>query len=329
MRILLSAILLGATLSQLTAQIKVISSASIFADMAKEIGGDKIVSESIVPVGSDPHTYEPTPSDVGLIRSADLILVNGLTFEEWINSLIDNSGTTAPKVTITAGIDAIQSDKYANAYDPHAWMDARHGLQYVDNILAALIKVDPSNTAYYQARHQRYRKEIRDLDKYISDAIQTIPADRRVLITSHDAFAYYGQRYGLELNAIMGISTEAEARTSDIVRVSKAIKTTGIPAIFVESTINPKLIEQIAKDSDIVVGGELYADSIGKKGSEGDSYTKMLRHNTDVIVQALSRERVSPTTGEDGSTSSMSNVYLLVLGLLLLLLIGGVILLRR
>lgn len=311
------------------AQIRVVSSASIFQDMAKRIGGEHITSETIVPIGSDPHTYEPTPSDVTMVQKADLILVNGLTFEEWINALIDNSGTTAPTKTITEGIEPIQSEKYTNAYDPHAWMDASNGLIYIKNILDALMKVDNEHADYYKANYDSYRKELEDLDNYIVQQIERIPVAQRVLITSHDAFAYFGKRYGLSLNAIMGISTQAEARSSDIIRVTKAIRDNQVPAIFVESTINPKLILQVAADNDVVVGGELYADSVGKKGSAGDSYLKMLRHNTDVITAALSRPMVQRSANSNEEPSGNGNLYLGVLGLLLVGLVIAFIVLRR
>lgn len=305
----------------------VVSSASIFQDMASRIGGDRILSKTIVPIGSDPHTYEPTPSDVAKIQSADLLLVNGLTFEEWINNLIANSGTVAPTVRITEGIDAIASDKYDNAYDPHAWMNVAHGLIYIANIKDALIAIDAPNAAHYQANHDVYRQELIALDHYIETAIQTIPANQRVLITSHDAFAYYGRRYGLTLNAIMGISTEAEARGSDIIRVSNAIKSSGVPAIFIESTINPKLINQVAADNGVSIGGELFADSIGEKGGPGDSYIKMLRHNTDVIVAALSKAAPAPQHGTDQSQGG-SMAYLLILGVVIVALLLAIVKLR-
>jgi ABC-type Zn uptake system ZnuABC Zn-binding protein ZnuA len=267
----------------------VVSSASIFQDMTRIIGGNLVDAKTIVPIGSDPHLYDPTPRDARLVQNADLIFINGLTFEGWIEDLVANSGTSAKMVRITEGAAAITSEKYKNAADPHVWMDASNGLIYIQNIRDALINLDPENASVYEQNHDNYAQKIKDLDRYIENEIQKIPEKQRVLITSHDAFAYYGKRYGLTLNAIMGISTEAEAQTSDIIRVSKAIKESKVPAIFVESTINPKLLKQIAEDNDVQIGGELYADSLGPEGSEGDTYLKMLRHNTDVIVKALSQ----------------------------------------
>lgn len=298
-------------------KIRIVTSASIFHDMAINIGGDKVECFSIVPIGGDPHLYEPKPSDAQLVKSADIILVNGLTFEGWITQLIENSGTNAKTYTITEGVDVIKSDTYENAADPHAWMDASNGLVYIRNIKDALIEKDPSNQAYYSSNYEIYKKQIADLDKYIRSSIATIPENKRVLVTSHDAFAYYGKRYGLELNALKGISTEAEIQMSDMVRVKNRINDSGVPAIFVESTIDPKIIKQIAKDNNIEVGGELFADSLGEEDSEAPTYTAMLKHNTDVIVNALSRE-VFAHTKSDHANSSNDFLIFILLGIVML-----------
>ena len=297
---------------------KIVASASIFEDIANHIGGDKIEIASIVPIGGDPHVYEPTPSDAMLVASADLILINGLTFEGWINELIENSGTSAGVVLITEGIDPIASPRYKNAYDPHAWMDAKNGEMYASNIARALIKLDPDNKAHYEVNLESYISRLQELDAYIFDAIKTIPEKHRILITSHDAFAYYGKRYGIKLSAIMGISTDAEAQTSDIIRVSKTIKESGIPAIFIESTINPKLLQQLAKDNKVSIGGELFSDSIGDESTEAHGYIEMLKHNTDVITKALSQNILTETKIDEDNTTHNWILYL-SMGLLMVL----------
>lgn len=302
-------------------QIQVLASASMFADMAANIGGDKVTVGSIVPIGGDPHLYDPSPSDAQKVVDADLILVNGLTFEGWIQKLIKNSGTKADVKTITEGIAAIGSEDYANAFDPHAWMAADNGLIYIENIRDALQKLAPEHTAYFQSNYEAYKAEIEATHLYIKEKISRIPEAQRVLITSHDAFAYFGKTYGMELNAIKGISTEEQTQTSDIMRVSQVIRTSKVPAIFIESTINPKMIQQIAKDNGVKVGGELYADSLGPEGSEGDTYIKMLRHNTDVIFKALSEETNSATKIDNDKKGLSVGVYV-ILGLVMLGMLG-------
>lgn len=271
-------------------RLKVVASASMIADITAAIAGDLVDIDMIVPIGGDPHIYEPTPSDVRLVHDADLVLINGLTFEGWITELIENSGTEAPTVVVTDGINVLTSQTYENSADPHAWMDANNGLIYAKNIATAIISIDPANAQIYQENLKRYQEELKRLDQYIQGKISSIPPAKRVLVTSHDAFQYFGRRYGIRLEAIMGVSTDAEAQTSDIRRVAQTIKESGIPAIFVESTINPKLIKQLAQDSGIKVGGQLYADSLGDEDSPAATYIQMLRHNVDTIVDALTSE---------------------------------------
>ena len=312
-------IVLGCSLINIVSaqsKLKVVASASMFYDMTDQIAGDLIELTSIVPIGSDPHLYEPIPKDVQTIAEADLVFVNGLTFEGWINELIENSGTNAKVVRITEGIDAIGSESYEDSYDPHAWMSAKNGLTYIKNITNALVKADPINAEQILANSEAYQKKISNLDIYIRTAIEEIPREQRVLITSHDAFQYYGDEYGLVLEAIMGISTESEAQTSDLIRVTEAIKKYDVPAIFIESTINPAMMKQVAADNNVHIGGELFADSLGDPEGEAGTYFKMLKHNTDVIVAGLRKRKAQePTVKEEGESSFLS--YALIGALLL------------
>lgn len=300
---------------------KVVATASMIADMVENIGGNLIDVETIVPIGGDPHLHDPTPRDARLVAGADLVLKNGLTFEGWLNELIDNSGTKADIVTVTKGVDHIASSTYKNSADPHAWMDAENGLIYIENIKDALVKLDPNHQEEFEFNYNIYRQQMLELDEYIKKEIQKIPTKQRILITSHDAFEYYGKKYGLRLEAVLGTSTDAEAQTSDITRLNKVIQESKVPAVFVESTINPKMLEQIAKDNGVKIGGKLYADSIGKKGSKASTYLNMLKYNTDVIVNALS-EKMNDGNEEELTEKSGSN-NLILFGIMGLLLFGG------
>jgi len=304
----------------------VVATASMMADMATNISGGLVEVKCIVPIGGDPHLHEPTPRDAQLVNKADLIIKNGLTFEGWLNELIENSGTKAKTIRVTEGINPIQSEQYKNSADPHAWMDASLGLKYIENIKNALSELDPENADVFEFNYGVYKKQLADLDQYIKTEIQKIPAKKRVLITSHDAFQYYGRAYGIQLEAILGTSTDAQAQTSDIIRLNKVIRTNNVPALFVESTVNPKLLKQLAKDNDIKIGGQLYADSIGDKDSPAPTYLDMLKHNTDVIVAALTRESNTEnksTPVEDGTSSWW------LWGIIAALLIGGFVLMLR
>ena len=313
-------LLLSAAIPARGEVLEVVASASIFADMAREIGGDAVRVRSIVPIGGDPHLHEPTPADAILVNEADLILRNALTFEGWLNELIENSGTAAEVVTITEGVRPIESLEYENATDPHAWMDASLGLIYLRNIKNALVRLDPDNRAMYETNYEVYRRQIRELDDYIKGAIRQIPENNRVLITSHDAFQYYGRRYGLALEAVLGVSTDAEVQTSDVARLTRVLRERGVPALFIESTINPKLLQQLAADAGVCIGGQLYADSLGDAESPAPTYYDMLKHNTDALVEALTNtsgtcDEVVPTV--DRWTN------LILYGVLALLLVGG------
>ncbi len=277
----------------------VLATASMFSDMAANIGGDLISTATIVPIGGDPHIYEPTPGDVRLLLKADLILQNGLTFEGWINDLIRNSGTKAPAVTITEGITPIVSEKHQNATDPHAWMEPINGKIYALNIKEALVKLLPGNKDQITAQYETYVKQLDDLHLYIRENISKIDTHKRILITSHDSFHYYGRRYGVRLESVLGTSTDADVRTSDLMRLNKVIQENKIPVVFIESTINPKLLNQVASDNKISIGGKLYSDSLGDKDSPAGTYIQMIRYNTDIIVKGLTSRK-----GDESEASS-------------------------
>lgn len=276
---------------------KLVATASMISDIAQNIVGDKFEVTTIVPIGKDPHTYEPTPGDATMVAYADVIFKNDLTFEGWLLKLITNSGTKANVVKVTEGVDVIESLTYANSADPHAWMNASNGIIYAENIKNAMVEYDVENKDFYEKNFEAYRKKLQDLDQYIQNQIKTIPEQQRILITSHDAFQYYGRKYGIRLESILGTSTDAQAQTSDYTKVDKVIRESGVPAVFIESTVNPKMLQQLASSNDITIGGSLFSDSIGNKDSDAPSYLAMLKYNTDVIVKALSRE-VQPIVAE-------------------------------
>ncbi|MBR9923189.1 MAG: zinc ABC transporter solute-binding protein [Bacteroidetes bacterium] len=298
--------------------LNVVATASIFADMAQNIAGDAPLRiSSIVPIGGDPHIYEPTPRDARLAAEADLILMNGLTFEGWLKELIQNSGTSATVKLITEGVTPIESTRYENATDPHAWMDAAYGLIYIKNIKDALVTLDPDNAEMFEFNYQVYKQQLEEIHQSIQKQINSIPEKQRVLITSHDAFRYYGNRYGLQLESVLGVSTDAEVQTSDIMRLNKIIQENKVPAVFIETTVNPKLLKQLATDNKVAIGGSLYSDSIGGKDSPAPSYLDMLIYNTNVITEALGKA----VDSSDTSTAEKSGIpiWIYILGGILLL----------
>lgn len=300
----------------------VLGTASMISDMAGNIFGDKADVQMIVPLGGDPHLFEPTPNAAKMVNEANLILMNGLTFEGWLTELVENSGTKAETVRVTEGLKPITSEVYTNAADPHAWMDITNAILYAENITKAAKKLIPNEAAYFDDNFKKYKAELEATDAYIIEKIKSIPEKQRVLITSHDAFQYYGKKYGIQLKSSMGTSTDADVQTSDMIALQKVITETGVPAIFVESTINPKLIEQLTKDNGIVIGGELFADSLGDEESGADTYIKMMKRNTDVITEALSKEKmeVAKKTADEGGMFDMMTWG--IIGLIIVLLLG-------
>ncbi|WP_367392455.1 zinc ABC transporter substrate-binding protein [Lewinella sp. LCG006] len=298
----------------------VVASASMFADMAEVIGGNLIDVKMIVPVGGDPHIYEPTPSDVQLVTQADLVLRNGLTFEGWIDELVVNSGFTGQITTITKGINVIESDLHENSSDPHAWMSARNGLIYIQNIRDALVTLAPEYEAEFNFNYQIYRQQLEDLDQEIEEILSAIPRHKRILITSHDAFRYFGRRYGVQVEAVLGTSTDADVQTSDIRRLTRVLQESEVPALFIESTINPKLLKVLAKDNNVIIGGSLYADSLGEKDGPAGTYLDMLRHNAHTIAEGLSLDKQTLNHQEEEENTTQN--YLLF-GFILLIMAGS------
>lgn len=298
----------------------VVASASMFADMSEVIGGNLVEVKMIVPIGGDPHIYEPTPADAQLVARADLVLRNGLTFEGWIDELVENSGFNGTISTITEGVDEIASEDYENAADPHAWMSALNGLTYIRNIRDALVTLAPEYTEEFNFNYQIYRQQLEDLDREIEGTLSAIPRHKRILITSHDAFRYFGQRYGVRVEAVLGTSTDADVQTSDIRRLNRVIEESEVPAVFIESTINPKLLQVLAKDNQVVIGGSLYADSLGDPDSPGGTYLGMLKHNAQTIAEGLSRDRSQIEHAEEEETPIQQYT---LFGIILLLMVGS------
>jgi ABC-type Zn uptake system ZnuABC Zn-binding protein ZnuA len=259
----------------------------MIADIAKQIVGEKILVQTLLPIGSDPHLHEATPRDAHKVFKANLLLMNGLTLEGWLGELIKNSGTKAKIATVTEGVSVLASPEYQNSQDPHAWMTARNGIIYAQNIAAAVMVLDSANKNIYEKNLITYVKQLQNLDTYIRQRIAEVPENQRVLITSHDAFQYFGQEYGFKLESILGTSTDADAQTSDIRRIGETIRNAGVKAIFVESTINPKMLQQISQDCGVKIGGNLFADSLGDEKSNANTYLDMLKKNIDVIVEGL------------------------------------------
>ncbi|HAY34421.1 MAG TPA: zinc ABC transporter substrate-binding protein [Ignavibacteria bacterium] len=268
-------------------KITAVSSINIISDIVKNIGGDKVESFSICGVGVDPHTYHAKPSDPRLISKSNIVFINGFNLEHWIEEMISSAGSEVKKVTVSEGITPITDEKGFGDPDPHAWFDVKYAKIYAENIAKGLSEADPKNADYYNENLKKYLTELDNLDNWIKDEIQKIPEEQRILITSHDAFRYFGKAYGMEVKGLQGISTEAKVRTEDFKNIIDLIKSKKIKSVFVETSVNPKLLEQISQETGVVVGGTLFSDSIGNEGTPEGSYTGAVKFNVNTIVNSL------------------------------------------
>lgn len=278
---------------------RVVATTSFLADMAEVLAGDFCEIGSLLPLGSDPHTYDAVPGDARKLAEADLIIENGLNLEGWLSKLIDQAGGKAMRVKASDGVTPIMSSDYADSYDPHAWMDPLAGRIYIRNISQALKSLIPDAAEQIQANYRQYDSALLAVHREIEQLIAAIPPQHRLIATTHDAFRYFGERYGMEVISVLGTTTDAEVRTSDLQALIRTIETYQLPAIFVETTINPKLMQQVATDARIGIGGSLYADSMGPKGSGADTYLHMLLHTAQTLYTGLSGSTTTTKRNND------------------------------
>ena len=266
-----------------------VATISILADFVRAVAGDRLEVVSIVHVGGDPHTYEPVPSDARRIADADLVVRNGLGLERWLDRLIATNAKTRV-VTATEGlVPLVQADgTYEGHPDPHLWMDPVLAVAYVRNIEAALAERYPEHSAEFEQNARRYAERLEALDRDIAHELSGIGEEHRKLVTTHDAFRYFGRRYGVEVVATLwGISTEREPSAREVRAIVDGIRKQGVRSVFVETTVNPALMLRIAEETGIHVGAPLYGDSVGPPGSGADTYVGMMRANASAVAEGL------------------------------------------
>lgn len=278
------------------AAVDVVASFSILGDITQRIGGDRIKVHTLVGPNADAHVYQPTPTDAKTLAKARLVVVNGLGFEGWINRLIKSSGYRGSVVTASSGIRTLARSESGDEHDhhdhagesnPHAWQDLSNAARYVDNIRNALIDIDPDGRSTYQANADQFSKEIGALDAEVRQTFKKIPMDRLKVVTTHDAFGYFGQAYGIAFIAPVGVNTDAEPSAADIGRIIKQIRREKIPAVFMESISDSRLLERIRQESGARIGGTLYSDALSKTDGPAATYLEMMRHNARTLVKAL------------------------------------------
>ena len=277
----------------------VVATFSILGDMVERIGGNHVAVTTLVGPDGDAHVYQPTTADARAVSQAQVLFENGLEFEGWLDRLVKASNFDGMRVVATNGIEPMpfeeseehhddeEHEHHHGTFDPHAWQSLRDAVGYVNNITTALAQNDPSNASTFYLNRAAYVSEIKALDEEIQSMVSTIPENRRVVITSHDALQYFGRDYGLTFLAPQGLSTESEASAKEVAGLIKQIREEGIKAVFVENIADSRLIEQIANETGANIGGKLYSDALSGSDGPASTYLKMLRHNSTTIVSAL------------------------------------------
>ena len=285
--------------------LEVTTSFSILGDLVGQVGGERVKVRTLVGADEDAHAFQPRPSDARNVGGAALVVVNGLGFDDWMVRLARSGGYKGEVVVASAGIDTLamttddhdhdhghdhgdEDDKAnAKAVDPHAWQDVGNVRRYVANIADALAKADPDGATAYRANAERYDGELKALDTEIRAAFAALPAARRKVVSSHDAFGYFGRAYGIRFLSPVGVSNNAEPTAQGVARLIRQLKAEKVPAVFIENVADSRLIERIRSESGAQIGGTLYSDALSKADGPAPSYVQMMRTNLDALRQAL------------------------------------------
>lgn len=284
------------------AKLNVVASFTIIGDLAEQVGGDRIALRTLVGPDGDAHVYEPRPSDAIAMAQADVVLVNGLQFEGFLTRLIEASGTSAPVVEVTKGIDVIRDPAgghyhyyggkavfHEAPFDPHAWQSVANGKIYALNIARAFCTADRDGCDTYNANAGAYLAKLTALEEEVRKAMDAIPPENRVVVVAHNAFRYFERAYGITFLSPQGTSTESEASAADVGAIVDEIKDRRAAAIFTENIADARLVQQIAKEAGLSVGGVLYSDALSRPDGPAPSYIDMMRHNTNTILKATAR----------------------------------------
>lgn len=282
--------------AQAAEPIKAVATFTVIADVVKQVGGDHVQVTSLVGPNGDPHAYEPTPADAQALKQADVVFMSGLHMEGWMDRLIKASGQARPPVILSEGIktremaedeDGHDDHDHEHGVDPHVWNNPLNVVVYTRNVVKALSQIDPTDAAVYKANGDRYIAKLEALDRYAREQIAQVPKARRKVLTSHDAFGYFGDAYGVQFISPLGISTEAEASAQDVGKLIRQIKKEHVTTYFFENSNDPRLVQQIAKASGAQPGGELYVEALSPANGPAPTYADMFRYNVDTLVKAM------------------------------------------
>jgi zinc/manganese transport system substrate-binding protein len=293
----LLALQFASTPAQAADKVKVVASFSILADLVRQVGGDRVEVMALAGPNADMHVFQPTPADAKTLAAANLAVVNGLGFEGWADRLVKSSGYKGQAIVASKGIKSRAADEHKHGHggkghahgksDPHAWQAVANVKTYVANIRDALIAVDAAGKEDYEKAAATYLKQLDALEAEISKAFADIPKPKRRVITSHDAFAYYGNAYGIAFLSPQGVTGDSEPTAKDVAALIRQIKREKVKAVFVENISSPRVIESIAKESGVSMGGTLYSDALSDPSGPAGTYIDMMRHNTRLFAEAM------------------------------------------
>ena len=280
------ALIVLTSMSIASAKIKVVSTFSILGDMVQNIGGNNIELTTLVGANGDGHVYEPTPADAKSVAAADVVFVNGLGFEGWIDRLVKASGYKGKVIIATEGIKEL---KFEGELDPHAWQDLSNGRIYIKNIKNALTDVDPKNSDIYKKNFIAYDKILESMEKSTKDKFANIPKKKRKVITSHDAFLYFGRAYGIDFRSPVGVTTESEPSAGELADLITEMRKDNIKALFAENITDTRLINQLAKEVNAQIGGTLYSDALSDNSEPANTYINLFEYNVNELATILSK----------------------------------------
>ena len=270
----------------------VVTSFSILGDMVQEIGGDKVEVRDLVERNQDPHVFEPRPQHAKNLARADLVVINGLGFEGWLDRLIEASGFKGEPLVATKGIAPLRHTHHHThhehtVFDPHAWHSLKNASIYIDNIVEGLSRLLPQEAAFFKARAEAYKKELEAIEIQTYQELDKLPVESKKVLTNHEAFGYLGHDFQITFYSPLGISTESEPSAKAVATLINRIKKDRIQAVFVENISNSRLINRIAEETGTHIGGILYSDALDIPGTQADTYLKMMRFNLNSLVKAI------------------------------------------
>jgi zinc/manganese transport system substrate-binding protein len=268
-------------------KLKVVASFSILADMTRTVAGDDADVTTLVGPGGDTHVYEPRPADARAVAGADIVIVNGLGFEGWLDRLIQSSGFKGRIVIASKGITPLMA---GSAPDPHAWQDIRYGEVYVANIRDALVQADTTHATAYAENARQYLKQLGELDEWVRSQIALVPQDKRRAITSHDALGYFAHVYGVTFIAPLGLSTSGDVSAGGLAQLIDEIRARHVRAVFLENMTDPRLMQQLVADGGAVIGGTLYSDALSPADGPAPTYAALFRHNVAILRETMTKQ---------------------------------------